>query len=136
MTLIEVLIAMALLMLVMTTAIAAMYQVAHASYLVRQRTTAAALAWSRVERARHMEFSDIDELVEASPGSVLDANGLQEMDGPYQRQTFVESFTNGLPMKRIRVEVWPRARKSNSFEGEPECVETVITDVALRGTAP
>ena len=130
-TLVEVLVAMALLVIVVAAVVAGLFQVAHASHLVRMRTTASALAWSRVERARHMAFDEIDQLIEAPPGNRINASGLAEADGPFRRQTVVEILTNSLAMKRIRVDVWPRNQRSNTFEGNSECVETIITDVPL-----
>jgi Tfp pilus assembly protein PilV len=133
MSLIEVMVATALLAVVVTASVAALYQVSSASNSVRTRTIAAALAWSRVERARHMSFEDIDLLVEEGSGTILDEDGIPSIDGLYKRQTSVELLENGLPMKRISVDVWPMDRQSNTFKGDPECVETVIADIPIRG---
>ncbi len=133
MTLVEVMVAMALLAVFTTAALGALIQVARASEDVRLRTTAAALAWSRVERARNMDFDEIDNLVEALPGSIIDAIGLPDIDGAFRRRTSVNTITNGFPMKHVRVDVWPRDRRTNTFSGQPENVETVITDIPRRG---
>ena len=123
MSLIEVTVATALLAVVVTASVAALYQMARVSHAVRMRTIAAALAWSRVERARQMSFADIELLVEESPGSMLDAGGHPATDGLFKRQTRVATLENGLPMKHISVEIWPRDRLSNTFKGDSECVK-------------
>ncbi len=133
MTLIEVMIAVVLLAAFIMAATGVLIQTARTSESVRLRTTAAAIAWGRVERARYMAFGEIELLVEPSPGRLIDANGLPDDQGYFRRQTAVNTTTNGLPMKRIRVEVWTRDRRTNAFSGDPESVETVITEIPRRG---
>jgi len=133
MTLVEVMIAIVLLAAFTTAAVGVVVQVARASEAVRQRTTAVALAWSRIERARHVDASEFGDLAEAAPGNVIDENGLPDSAGGFRRRTIINTVTNGLPMSYIRVDVWPRNLRTGAFSGEPESMETVIADIPRRG---
>ncbi len=133
MTLVEVMVASALLALFIAAAIGVLMQIASASELVRRRTSAVALAWSRLERARHIAFDDIINLIEAPPGNVVDETGSPDVDGLFRRATSVQLSTNGLPMKHIRAEIWVRDRRTGEFAEHPEILETVIVDIPRKG---
>lgn len=132
MTLVEVMIASGLLFMFIAAATGVLVATATALSQVRQRTTAAALAWSRIERARFMDFSLLPELEETTPGTRIDANGLLNIDGRFLRTTTLTFSTNALSMANIRVQVWPMGR-NGTFEQSPEVVETVITAIERAG---
>ncbi len=133
MTLIEIMIASGLLLLFLTAATGVLVSTTHALDLVRQRTTAAALAWSRIERARFMDFAMLPELAEGPPGMRIDASGVPDEEGRFRRRTFVNITTNGLPLANLRVQVWSMDRRSGDFRGDPETVETVIAQIEWAG---
>lgn len=128
MTLVEVMIASGLLLMFMATASGVLVSTASALNLVRQRTTATYLAWSRIERARFMEFAMLPDLEEPAPGTRIDANGVLNIDGHFLRSTTVTLTTNTLAMANIRVQVWP-IQRDGSLQASPEVVETILTNI-------
>ena len=97
--------------------------------MVRQRTTASTLAMSRVEHARHVAFNEIIELAEDAPGTVIDFAGLTDQDGAFLRMTTINAITDGVTLMHVRVDVWPRDRRTGQFSGGPETVETIIAEM-------
>jgi|GEM_PF-2347300 len=128
-TLVEVMVAGVLMVLLISSAVGVLLQVASLSKNVQNRTDASMLAWSRVERARNMEFEDLEDLVEEPPGSVVDSAGLLDAKGRFQRTTSVTTTTNGLVVKHVKVTVVPKGAKRADFDNKGETVETVIADI-------
>lgn len=133
-TLVEVLVAGILLSIFIASALAILVQVTRSAKLVRQRTDATTLAWNRLERARNMQFVEIDDLAEGSPGTRVNEAGLPDANGDFMRQTIINLETNGMEVKRIRIEVLPKSVQSSEFEGQPEIVESIIADIQRVGS--
>ena len=132
----EGVVAGALLAIFITVAVAVVVQTARVTEQVRQRSTANTLAWSWVERIRNTEFAHMDTLIEPPPGNRVDFSGMLDPDGAFQRVTTIDTQTNGLVVKHIRVEVWPMNPRDGSFPAHPETIETVIADIPLNEGAP
>jgi len=130
-TLVEVLVASALLGFFMAAAVAVLVQSSRVTQQVRDRSTASMLAWSQLERVRNTSFSEMDMLIEEAPGTRIALSGLPDPDGDFLRRTHIETTTNGLVLKQIRVDVWPTDRRTGAFDGEPETLETIIADIPL-----
>jgi prepilin-type N-terminal cleavage/methylation domain-containing protein len=129
-TLIEVLVASTLLAVFVTMAVGSLVQTARVIDRVRQRTTASTLAMSRIEHARHVAFSEIIELAEDAPGTVIDFAGLTDQDGAFLRRTTINAITeDNVTVFLVRVDVWPRDRRTGLFPGGPETVETMIAEM-------
>ncbi len=133
MTLVEVMVATLLLSMFIAIAYRVILQTADALEAARRYGEAVALGWNRMERARHVGFDNIDDLAEPRPGTVVDARGVPDIDGGFRRSTSVTTMTNGLVMKHISVDVWPRNRRTRAFVGAPRTVETVIAQVDRAG---
>lgn len=131
MTLVEVLVASFVLSVFLVGALGVLLQTTRTTQLVRLRTEATSLAWSRVERARHLSFAEIADLEEEDPGTLVDAAGLPDVDGGFLRRTTVTNLVGEIEAVQIRVEVWPRSPGTGSFSGEPQIVETVISNIPL-----
>ncbi|MDF3130941.1 prepilin-type N-terminal cleavage/methylation domain-containing protein [Kiritimatiellaeota bacterium B1221] len=128
-TLVEVMVSSVLLAVVILSALALFVQVTRSSQLVRRRTDATSIAWSRIERARNLQFDEIDELIEGGEGTRVNEAGLTDETGKFLRKTSVVTDTNGVAVKRIRIEVIPEGLLSKEFDVAAEVLETIITDV-------
>ena len=135
-TLVEVMVSSTLLLIFLTAAGGVLVATSTSLELVRQRTTATALAWSRVERARFMDFGLIGQLQEDPPGTRINAAGVPDEQGHFRRRTHITITTNGLPMANIHVRVWAMERRTGEFTGQPEEVQTVITQISPFGSEP
>ncbi len=129
-TLVEVMVSSMILALFLSGALAMLVQTTRTTESVRRRTEAVSLAWSRVERARLVGFDAMEDLVEEAPGNVVNAAGLLDENGLYRRVTSVESLQGELPAVRIRVDVWVRNFRDAAFDGVPESMETIITNIS------
>lgn len=129
-SLVEVVVAGFLLVIFVGGAFGVLIQSSRTTQMVRQRTLATTLAWSRVERARHMSFDEMEDLVEPETGNRVDASGLPDQDGDFLRVTRVTRVEeDGIRMNRIEVRVWPLHPQSGTFRGEPQVIETLIADI-------
>ncbi|WFB36999.1 prepilin-type N-terminal cleavage/methylation domain-containing protein [Kiritimatiellota bacterium B12222] len=128
-TLIEVVISSALLALILLSALALLVQVTRTSQLVRRRSDATSIAWSRIERVRNLQFDEMDELIEDGNGTRVNEAGLSDEEGLFLRKTIINTETNALIVKNIRIEVLTQGIVSGEFDGEPEVLETIISDV-------
>lgn len=131
MSLIEVVTASAVLLLFLGGATALMFQTSRALEDTQRRSEATMLAWSRVERARRLDFDVLDTLTEPAPGTQVNALGLPDADGRFLRATAITDHADqaiGLPMRRVRVSVIPIDRMGRELS--PEVVETFITQIA------
>lgn len=94
MTLVEVVVASALLML----GLAAIYQAMTYSMYVRQQGhhvyTGAVIANNRVELARNLSFGNLSELAETEVA--VDAAGVPNDEGPYHRTTIITQPYDGV----------------------------------------
>ncbi len=124
-----------LLAVVILSALALFVQITRSSQLVRRRTDATSIAWSRIERARNLQFDEIDELLEEGDGTRVNEAGLTDDDGKFLRKTLITTETNGLALKRVRIEVVPEGLISKEFDVAAEVLETIITDVPKFGEA-
>ncbi|MCC5850312.1 MAG: prepilin-type N-terminal cleavage/methylation domain-containing protein [Verrucomicrobia bacterium] len=128
-TLVEVMVSSVILALFLSGALAMLVQTTRTTESVRRRSEAVSLAWSRVERARLVDFNNLEDLVEKAPGTVVNAVGLMEENGLFRRVTSVAPLPGEMPAMQIRVDVWVRNTRDGAFSGVPETVETVITNI-------
>ena len=133
MTLLEIMIASALMLLFVGVALAVLTQTARTLDQVQVRTEAAALAWSRLERARHIDYTALDTLVEPTPGIRINALGQPDEGGRFIRNTTLAEVAGALPMQHVRVSVQVLDRDGTTVRGEPEIMETIITQVEGAG---
>lgn len=129
-TLVEVVVAGFLLVIFVGGAFGVLIQSSRTTHLVRQRTLATTLAWSRAERARHMSFDEMEDLIEEEPGNRVDGSGLLDQDGDFLRVTRVTlEEEEGIRLNRIEVLIWTLHPQSGTFRGEPQVIETLIADI-------
>lgn len=129
-TLVEVVVAGFLLVIFVGGALGVLVQTSRTTHVIRQRTLATSLAWSRVERARHISFDEMEDMVEPETGNRVDGSGLLDQDGTFLRVTRVTvEEDEGIRMNRIEVFVWPMHPQSGTFRGEPQVIETMIADI-------
>jgi Tfp pilus assembly protein PilV len=126
---VEVMVASLVLTLFLGGALNVLIQTMRSTDMVRRRTEATNLAWSRVERAMHMDFLELPELAEGAPGTAVNRAGLPDADGGFLRRTTLTPLEGAMPGMRIRVEVWPVNPRSGQFAGQPETIETVIANI-------
>lgn len=132
-TLVEVMVSSLLLTLFLAAAWQTLVMTTRGTRMVRQRTDAVSLAWSRIERARDMTFEEIDNLAEDLPGVRINEAGLPDENGDFLRSTVIVTESNALVSKRIRVGVLPRRPGTGEFTGQPETVETIVTNIERLG---
>ncbi len=128
-TLVEVMVAMSVLTLVLTGAVAVLIQTVWLTEQVRNRSTATSIAWSRVERVRNTDFEEVELLIENEPGVRVSFTGAVDEEGGFLRMTEIENESGALPMIRVRASVYPWNRRNQEFSDEPQIVETVITEI-------
>ena len=127
MTLIELLVAMSVLAIFTIGAAKMITMITRNTDTARQHYQAINLAKDRVERARTLPFSTIEELTEGAPGTRIDNMGYTDQYGLFQRQTAINTVTNGL--KEITVSVWLLNRKTHRFDGIPQTLQSYIADM-------
>jgi prepilin-type N-terminal cleavage/methylation domain-containing protein len=127
-TLVEVMVAMLLLSIFIGGALSLLGQTIRTHYLVRNRTEATNLAWSRVEQASNVSFVMIGDLEET--GTRINRAGLPDDQGDFFRQTTITVLPGELEAVLIRVEVRPLNRKAGDFSSPPEIIETVLANIS------
>jgi len=128
-TLVEVMVAGLLMLVFLGGALQVLVQTMRSTDLVRRRTEATNLAWSRLERAKHMDFDELNDLVEDDPGSIVNSAGLPDLDGDYLRRTLITPLSGAMEAVQIRVEVAPRNPRTGEFAETPQAVESVLTNI-------
>jgi hypothetical protein len=129
-TLVEVVVAGFLLVIFVGGALGVLIQTSRTTQLVRQRTMATTLAWSRVERIRHLSFDEMEDMAEPESGTRLNASGLPDQDGDYLRVTRITlEEEEGIRMNRIEILIRSLNPRSGEFSGEPQVIETLIADI-------
>lgn len=126
-TLVEVMVSMLLFALFIGGALGLLSQTMQSHYLVRDRTEATNLAWSRVERASNIEFTALSELAES--GTRINRSGLPDDEGEFLRTTIITPLSGALDAVQIRVEVLNLNRRRGDFSGSPEVIETILSHV-------
>lgn len=126
-TLVEVMVAVMLLAVFIGGALGLLSSTLRTHYLVRDRTEALNLAWSRVEQASNLEFGALMDLVESD--TRINRAGLPDQTGEFRRQTAITALAGELEAVLIRVEVLPLNRRTGLFTGEPEVIETVLSNI-------
>jgi prepilin-type N-terminal cleavage/methylation domain-containing protein len=126
-TVVEVMVGVFLLAIFMAGALGLLSQTMRTHSLVRDRTGATNLAWSRIERASNLEFSALQDLAEADIR--INRSGLPDDQGEYLRSTTVTPLSGALNAVQIRVEVRHLDRRSGEFSSSPEVIETILTNI-------
>ena len=132
MTLIEVVIAIAILALFTLGAAKLITSVRGNISIAREHNQAINLARNRIERARAVPFSSLWLLAETN-GPRLNSYGLNDVDGAFKRNTAISTVTNGLA--EVTVEVWVLNRQTHNFDQKPQKLQTYVAQMFVK-TAP
>jgi len=124
MTLVEVVIAIAVLALVMAGSYALVSRSAALSRAARNHYVATMIAFNRLERAKNFEYDDLPLMAESEV--LVNDNGVPDTEGDFRRTTTVN--TNYAPnLTKIEVKVDIRNMRSGNFEGEQEKIASLFT---------
>jgi len=126
-TVVEVMVGFFLLAIFMAGALGLLSQTMRTHSLIRDRTEATNLAWSRIERASNLEFSALNDLAETDIR--INRSGLPDDQNKYLRSTTVTPLSGALNAVQIRVEVRHLDRRSGEFSSSPEVIETILTNI-------
>lgn len=125
MTLVEVVLALALLSLVMAGSYLLVSRAAATSRAARDHYVAAVIAKDRLERARNFAYDDLHLLAEDHV--IVNDTGLPDPEGHFRRTTLVD--TNYAPnLTKIKVIVEVRSRRTGNFDAGEESVASLFTE--------
>jgi prepilin-type N-terminal cleavage/methylation domain-containing protein len=126
-TLVEVMIAVGLLGMTIAGFYAVLTASTRTRIMAHNRYVAVTIANNRIERAKHMRIDELPLLVES--GTLVNALGSPNPDGPFVRSTTINPSQNGDPrLTRITVSVQaPRVRRGTTT-GLTETVSTLLTE--------
>lgn len=124
-TLVEVVIALALIVIVLGGAYSLVIHAARVSRMARDHYIAVNLAKNRIERARNFRYADLYLLAESN--QVMDENGGPSDSGRFRRTTAVDSVSRpGMTVVTVTVRV--RSLRTGAFGNEGESMSTMLTD--------
>jgi len=124
MTLVEAVVALALLGVVALGAYRLIVVGLQLNRMARLHHQAIVLANSRLERARNFRYEDLGLIVENA--TLLNAAGTTDEEGAFRRSTAVNTnYAAGLSRVQVTVEI--RDPRTGSFAGETETVSTLMT---------
>jgi hypothetical protein len=124
-TLVETIVSLALFALFIGGVCGLLNLVRELSDNARDHYMAANLAKNRIERAKEFGYENVPLFVESNVR--LDEEGEPDTDGRFRRTTAVTMPSPNLYQLVVTVDILDR--RSLSFDGEQETVETYITDM-------
>lgn len=127
MTLAEVVIAMALVVMVMAGAYTLVVVSARLTQSARDRYIATSLAMNRLERMKNLQYNDLPLAEEWQV--IIDGNGAPTYYGDFRRSSSVDT-NYGAYKTKVEVSVEIKNKITGQFDGsiEPEVVASIFAD--------